>query len=82
MEPQAELALHTTGAERSTLRERAHAILEEGETDTRIGLSVELLLLAFILGNVLTIMLETVPSINAKYHTTLGQFEGSDRAGR
>jgi voltage-gated potassium channel len=75
MEPQAELALHTTGAERSTLRERAHAILEEGETDTRIGLSVELLLLAFILGNVLTIMLETVPSINAKYHTTLGQFE-------
>ncbi len=75
MEPQAEPALQTTGVARSTIRERAYAILEEGETESAIGWTVEVLLLGFILGNVLTIVLETVPSINDRYHTFLDQFE-------
>jgi voltage-gated potassium channel len=75
MEQQAELTLQMSGVARPTLRERAHAILEEGESDSKIGLAVECLLLALILGNVLTITLETVPSVEYLYHRFLDRFE-------
>jgi voltage-gated potassium channel len=75
MRRRVDLALPTAAGARPTLRERAHAILEEGETDSRIGLTVELLLLLLILGNVLAIMLETVPGVYGRYHRLLEQFE-------
>jgi voltage-gated potassium channel len=75
MGPEAELALQMTSVARPTPRERAHAILEEGETGSRIGLAVEVLLLVLIVGNVLTIMLETVPSVDNRYHRLLDEFE-------
>jgi len=75
MKPETEPRLQMTSVGRPTLRERAHAILEEGETDTWLGLSVELLLLSLILGNVLVIMLETVQSIDSRYHAVMERFE-------
>ena len=75
MEPETEFTLQMTGGGRSTLRERAFAILEEGETDSKIALGVELLLLMLILGNVLVIMLETVPSIDNRHHALMERFE-------
>jgi voltage-gated potassium channel len=60
---------------RPTLRALAHAILEEGETDSRAGLAVELTLLVLILSNVLVIILETVPGIDSRYHRLFDRFE-------
>ena len=75
MEPGTGFALSATGAARPTLRERAFAILEEGETDSVLGFGVELLLLLLILGNVLVIILETVPSVDRPYHALMERFE-------
>jgi len=75
MEPETELALQTTSVARPTLRERAHTILDEGEAGSKIGFAIEFLLLLLIVSNVLTIMLETVPGVDNKYHKLLDEFE-------
>jgi voltage-gated potassium channel len=73
--PKWRVAAHASPARRPTLRERTHIILEEGDTDSRAGLLVEILLMGLILSNVLVIILETEPTIAAKYQVLFSRFE-------
>lgn len=57
------------------LRERVHTILEEGDTESLVGLMVEIGLMAVILSNVLAIVLETVPSVYRNYGHLFVTFE-------
>jgi voltage-gated potassium channel len=63
------------GAGRGSVRERVHTILEEGDTESRVGLAVEIGLMVVILSNVLAIILETVPSLYRSFHSYFDAFE-------
>ena len=54
--------------EESTWRDKLHRIIYEA--DTRAGKLFDVVLLILILFSILIIMLETVPSIDSKYHNT------------
>ena len=66
---------HSFEVPRPRIRERAYAILEEGDLETLTGLIVEIGLLTVIIANVLAIILETVPSIYRPYHDLFTGFE-------
>ena len=66
---------HSFEVPRPGIRERAYAILEEGDLETWTGLIVEIGLLAVIIANVVAIILETVPAIYRPYHGLFTDFE-------
>jgi voltage-gated potassium channel len=63
----------TTG--RNTLRYRLYEILEIGAVDDAISTVVDRLMIALIVANVLAVILETVPAIEAQYADALAVFE-------
>ncbi len=58
-----------------TLRQLCHTILEEGQTEGGLSRVVELFLIVLIVSNVAAVIIETVPSIYARYHWYFGAFE-------
>jgi voltage-gated potassium channel len=60
---------------RRTARELVHTILEEGDTESRLGIAVEIALLTLILSNVAAIVLETVPDIYRPNRALFNGFE-------
>src|SRR5579862_4543065 len=63
------------GPYRSTLRQWAHMVFEEGQIDTLPGRIIEVLLVLLIIANVAAVALETIPSISAKFHPFFSAFE-------
>lgn len=61
--------------ERATLRQWTHTVLEEGQSDSRAGLVIELLLVALIVANVIAVALETIPSVYGKFGPLFTGFE-------
>ena len=57
----------------SPTREKIHEIIFEA--DTPVGKWFDIILLVFIVGSVLAVMLESVPSIDEKYHLVFEFFE-------
>jgi voltage-gated potassium channel len=53
---------------RRTLRARTHDIFEQSVTGDKTARLVHLLLVGLIIANIIAVVLESVPALNAKYH--------------
>ena len=58
-----------------TIRKRAFEILDTGTKNDLLSRSVDIALIALISLNVLSVILETLPSLQNKYHTAFENFE-------
>jgi voltage-gated potassium channel len=61
--------------QRPTARQWAYTILEEGQTEGGISRTVEFVLIALIITNVLAVILETVPELYDNYRPFFSAFE-------
>ena len=58
-----------------TLRTRLYDILEKRDSDSRLGILVDVFLVLLILTNVLAVILESVKEINAVYRDFFFMFK-------
>ena len=68
-------AMAPAEAERQTVRQWTHTVLEEGQIDTLPGRIIEVLLVLLIVTNVAAVALETIPSIYGKFRGPFFVFE-------
>ena len=61
--------------QRTSLRQWAYLILEEGQTEGGLSRFVEMLLIALIVSNVIAVILETVPDLYNPYRAYFSAFE-------
>jgi len=62
-------------AETMSARQWAYTVLEEGQVETWPGRIIETFLISLIIANVAAVALETIPSVNARFHTLFAVFE-------
>jgi len=58
-----------------SVRQWAYNLLEEGQLETWLGRVIESFLITLIIANVVAVALETIPSVNVRFHTLFAVFE-------
>lgn len=62
-------------SETSSARQWAYTLLEEGQLESLTGRIIEFFLISLIIANVVAVALESIPTINARFHAFFVVFE-------